>query len=104
MPVRCLETFAQRAQAELVRFAGIGTATTRSIVANADLKPSVRAGAFDPYRPALRTNGNSMMHGVFSQRLYREGRQVEVERFRINLQIHFQPVLIAELFKGKILS
>src|SRR2546421_11043873 len=101
MPVRRLETLAQRTQAELVRFAGIGTATTRSIVTNADLKPSIRAGAFDPYRPALRTNGNSMMHGIFSQRLYREWRQVEVERFGVDLKIHFQPVLIAELFKGK---
>ena len=69
MPVRCLETFAQRAQAELVRFAGIGTATTRSIVTNADLKPSVR--------PARHTDTLSA-----SRALIRDDPRVDLERVR----------------------
>src|SRR6266481_8220032 len=87
----------------MVRSSGI-RAVARSVISDGDLKPSVTIGAFDPYRPAFRTNGNGVLHRVFSQRLHRERKKVKVEGFRVDLQVHFQPVFIAELLQRKILT
>src|SRR5258708_259600 len=87
----------------MVRSSGI-RAVARSVISNGNLKPSVTTGAFDPYRPAFRANGNGVLHRIFSQRLHRERRKVKVEGLRVDLQVHFEPVLIAKLLERKILT
>src|SRR5260370_35386415 len=87
----------------MVRSSGI-RAVARSVISNADLKPSVTTGAFDPYRPAFRANGNGVLHRIFSQRLHRERRKVKVEGLRADLQVHSEPILIPKGFERETLT
>src|SRR5580658_3853877 len=77
---------------------------SRPIISNAQRKPAILTRTLDAYGPAFRPDGNGMAHGIFGERLYREWRNVEVERRRVNLQIHVQPVLITELFEREVLT
>src|SRR5215475_2779134 len=86
-----------------MRVARVATSSW-SVIADSDVELAVLASALDPYRTAFRPDGNSMANSILCQCLHRKRRHIEVEGFRINFQINFQPVFIAKLFKRDVLA